>query len=104
MHAAAADPGPISALTVRVVNPPLKVPHATASGLVASFPMVLLDLHTRGGFVGRSYVFTYSMVFAPAVARSISPQLAIVAGFWVRESTGSSGRGFVSAVAGRRIS
>ena len=58
----------ITGLTVRVANPPLATPHATASGLVASFPAVLLDLATDGGPVGHAYVFTFSMLFAPAVA------------------------------------
>jgi mandelate racemase len=59
----------ISALRARVCNPPLAVPHATAGGLVASFPMVLVDLRCNDGVVGSAYVFTYSMLFAPAVAR-----------------------------------
>ncbi len=59
----------ITGLTVRVVNPPLATPHATASGIVASFPMVLVDLETDAGIVGRAYVFTYSMLYAPAVAQ-----------------------------------
>ena len=70
----------ITGLTVRVVNPPLATPHATASGLVASFPMVLLDLVTDAGVVGRSYVFTYSMLFAPALARLLQDLQPILLG------------------------
>jgi mandelate racemase len=69
----------ITGLTVRVVNPPLATPHATASGTVASFPMVLVDLATDAGTVGHAYVFTYSMLYAPAVAqllRSLGEALA----------------------------
>jgi mandelate racemase len=61
----------VHSLRVRVANPPLTVPHATAGGMVASFPMVLLDLRTRGGLVGSAYVFTYTMVAAPSVARLV---------------------------------
>lgn len=59
----------ITALDVRVANPPLAVPHATAGGLVGSFPMVLLDLRTSAGITGCAYVFTYTPMAAPAVAR-----------------------------------
>jgi mandelate racemase len=76
---ALADSAPlITALHVRVVNPPLATPHATAGGVVASFPMVLLDLATNAGVVGHSYVFTYSMLFAPAVARLLADLAPLV--------------------------
>jgi mandelate racemase len=70
----------LTALDVRVVNPPLAVPHATAGGLVASYPMVLLDLRTSSGLTGCAYVFTYSMVAAPAVARLLRDVSALVIG------------------------
>jgi mandelate racemase len=70
----------ITALDVRVVNPPLAVPHATASGMVASYPMVLLDLRTSAGITGCAYVFTYSMLAAPAVARLLRDVAALVIG------------------------
>jgi mandelate racemase len=70
----------ITALTVRVVNPPLRVPHATAGGVVASYPMVLLDLHTGAGITGCAYVFTYTVMAAPAVARLLRDIAPIVVG------------------------
>jgi mandelate racemase len=70
----------IDALEVRVVNPPLAVPHATASGLVASYPMVLLDLRTSGGITGCAYVFTYTMLAAPALARLLRDLAVMVVG------------------------
>jgi mandelate racemase len=70
----------ITALDVRVVNPPLAVPHATAGGTVASYPMVLLDLRTSSGVTGCAYVFTYTMVAAPAVARLLRDLSALVVG------------------------
>ena len=59
----------ISGLQVRVANPPLNVPHTTASGLIASYPLVLLDMQTEAGITGRAYLFAYTMVAAPALAR-----------------------------------
>jgi mandelate racemase len=70
----------ITALDVRVVNPPLAVPHATAVGMVASYPMVLLDLRTSNGITGCAYVFTYTMLAAPAVARLLRDVAALVVG------------------------
>lgn len=74
------DAPAITALDVRVVNPPLAVPHATAGGLVASYPMVLLDLRTSAGITGCAYVFTYTMLAAPAVARLLADLSALVVG------------------------
>jgi mandelate racemase len=70
----------ITALDVRVVNPPLAVPHATAGGMVASYPMVLLDLRTQGGVTGCAYVFTYTLLAAPALARLLRDLSALVVG------------------------
>lgn len=70
----------ITALDVRVVNPPLKVPHATAGGVVASFPMVLLDLRTSDGTTGCAYVFPYTMVAAPSVARLLRDLAGLLVG------------------------
>jgi mandelate racemase len=74
------SPITITALEVRVVNPPLAVPHATAGGLVASFSMVLLDLRTSASITGCAYVFTYTVLAAPAVARLLGDLSALVVG------------------------
>lgn len=50
----------ITALTARAVNVPLAFPVRTSVGIVASSPLVLVDLHTDAGVTGRSYVFTYT--------------------------------------------
>jgi mandelate racemase len=68
----------ISHFTVRAVNPPLATPHATASGTVTHFPMVLLDLHTDEGVSGCAYVFTYGAWALKPVAellRAMEPML-----------------------------
>jgi mandelate racemase len=70
----------ITALQVRIVNPPLAVPHATASGMVATYPMVLLDLRTNAGITGSAYAATYTMLLAPAVARLLTDLAAVVVG------------------------
>jgi mandelate racemase len=73
-------PPSITALDVRVVNPPLTVPHATASGMVATFPTVLLDLRTSVGVTGSAYAFAYTMLAAPAVARLLTDLGTLVVG------------------------
>jgi mandelate racemase len=50
----------ITNLHVRCVDVPLPEPHRTASGVVASSPLVLLDLETDAGVRGQSITFSYS--------------------------------------------
>lgn len=50
----------IARISTRVVNVPLEYPVRTSVGVVATSPLVLIDLHTRSGVVGRAYVFTYT--------------------------------------------
>jgi mandelate racemase len=50
----------IKQITARAVNVPLEYPVRTSVGIVATSPLVLIDLHTDAGVTGRSYVFTYT--------------------------------------------
>lgn len=50
----------IDRLAVRPALVPLSHPVRTASGDVTHAPLVLIDLHTREGVTGRSYLFTYT--------------------------------------------
>ena len=50
----------ISSVRARAVNVPLEYPVRTSVGIVATSPLVLIDLATNRGAVGRSYVFTYT--------------------------------------------
>ncbi|MCU0490817.1 MAG: hypothetical protein MUD01_04485 [Chloroflexaceae bacterium] len=47
-------------LRARAVNVPLMPPVQTASGTVASAPLVLIDLETNAGITGSSYLFCYT--------------------------------------------
>lgn len=68
-----ASPLTIERFHLRAVNPPLPTPHPTASGNIASAPLVLLDLHTREGVVGRAYVFVYqAAMLGPVVGLATS--------------------------------
>ena len=61
----------IRALNVRAVDAPLEDPVVTASGTVASAPLVLVDLVTEEGITGRTYVFTYTPAALAPTARLI---------------------------------
>ena len=50
----------IRGLNVRPVDVPLEDPVVTASGTVASAPLVLVDLLTEEGITGSAYIFTYT--------------------------------------------
>lgn len=45
---------------VRALCVPLPVPHRTSSGVITESPLVLTDLITTSGVVGRSLLFTYT--------------------------------------------
>jgi mandelate racemase len=56
----------LKSLRARAVKVPMPRPHATSSGTITSSPLVLLDLETEEGVVGRSYVFCYTpLALAP---------------------------------------
>jgi mandelate racemase len=50
----------VSQVRARAVNVPLQYPVQTSVGVVATAPLVLIDLTASDGTVGRSYVFTYT--------------------------------------------
>ncbi len=66
---AAAPALTVRSLGVRAVDVPLSPPLQTAAGAIRSAPLVLLDLLTEQGVVGRSYLFAYTpAALAPAAA------------------------------------
>ena len=67
-------------MRVRPVNVPLSKPHPTAGGVVTSAPLVLIDVTSDDGTVGRSYVFTYTLVALASVARIIADVEPVIVG------------------------
>ena len=51
----------IKSVRVRAVAAPLKRPLATSTGALAVAPLLLIDLQTDAGIVGRSYLFAIGM-------------------------------------------
>lgn len=55
-------------VSARPVLAPLKRPITTASVVIPKAPLVLIDIETDQGIIGRSYIFTYTpMALEPAV-------------------------------------
>ena len=56
-------------IKVRAVNAPLKRPIRTAVGAIPSAPLLLIDVGTDQGIVGRSYLFAYTPAALAPLAR-----------------------------------
>ncbi len=71
-----ASPAPltISKLVARPVNVPMKRPLVTGGGTVGTAPLLLIDLHTKEGVIGRAYLFCYTTL-------SLRPMATLVANF-----------------------
>ena len=59
-------------IKVRAVVAPLKRPVRTAVGTIPSAPLVLIDVLTGRGSVGRSYIFAYTAAALAPLARLVS--------------------------------
>src|SRR6266478_6184722 len=69
----------IRTITARAVLAPLPRPIRTAVGTIPTAPLVLIDLQTAEGPVGRSYVFGYTPAALGPLVRlidEIAPELA----------------------------
>jgi mandelate racemase len=68
----------IRAIRARAVDAPLARPIRTAVGTIPSAPLVLIDIETDQGIVGRAYLFGYAVAALVPLARfieAISPEL-----------------------------
>jgi mandelate racemase len=74
------SPPRVRSLRATPVNVPLARPHPTASGVVESAPLVLLDLETDQGLVGRSYVFCYTPIALRPIADLIEALRSLIQG------------------------
>lgn len=61
----------ITDVQARTVNVPLEHPVRTSVGVVATAPLVLIDLYTNQGAVGHAYVFTYTPLALRATRRML---------------------------------
>jgi mandelate racemase len=77
----------VRALRARAVNVPLPKPLLTAGGSVTSAPVVLIDLETSAGVVGRAYVFCYTAVALRATRALLDDLAPLVVGLPVAPRT-----------------
>lgn len=70
----------LQGLRCRPVRVPLKRPLGTSAATVREAPLLLLDLHTSDGIVGRSYVFAYRPGGARALAALLDDLFELVRG------------------------
>ena len=70
----------ITDIRARAVAVPMKRPLATSTGAVTIAPLLLIDLQTDGGIVGRSYLFGVGRQTLPALAKLVEAMADMVKG------------------------
>jgi mandelate racemase len=75
-----ADKLKIRAIRARAVAVPMKRPLHTSIAAVTVAPLLLIDLQTDGGIVGRSYLFGVSRSALPAITKLVEAMAEIVKG------------------------
>jgi mandelate racemase len=69
----------VSAIRTRFVKVPMRFPLGTSAARVTAAPLLLLDLETKEGVVGRSYLFCYRDSGAKAIAQIVSEAAELIA-------------------------
>ena len=69
----------IESVRVRAVTVPMKRPLQTSIAAVTVAPLLLIDLQTDGGIVGRSYLFSPGKQHLPAIAALVEAMAEMVA-------------------------
>ena len=70
----------IRGFRVRAVDVPMARPLATGGGMVSTAPLVLLDLLTDQGILGRAYVFCYTTLALAPVAQLLKNLESVLVG------------------------
>ena len=70
----------IGAIRARAVSAPMKRPLATSTGQVASAALLLIDLQTDGGIVGRSYLFGIGRHNLAPIAKLVEAMAEMIKG------------------------
>jgi mandelate racemase len=68
----------IAGIKLRVVKPPMRFPLGTSAAVVTAAPLLLVDLQTHEGVVGRSYLFCYRDSGAKAIAGVLQEAVELV--------------------------
>jgi mandelate racemase len=70
----------IQSVSVRAVAVPMRRPLKTSTGAVSVAPLLLVDLKTNGGIVGRSYLFAISRAHLKPLAAVLEAMAEMIAG------------------------
>jgi mandelate racemase len=70
----------IKSVSVRAVAVPMRRPLKTSTGAVSVAPLVLVDLKTNGGIVGRSYLFAISKAHLKPLVVVVEAMAEMIAG------------------------
>ncbi len=70
----------VRTLNARIVKVPLRFTLGTSADIVRAVPIVLVDLRTEQGIVGRSYTFAYTEAGAVAIASLLREAAELVRG------------------------
>jgi mandelate racemase len=70
----------IKSISVRAVAVPMRRPLQTSTGAVSVAPLLLVDLRTREGIVGRSYLFAISRNFLKPIAALVEAMADMLKG------------------------
>src|SRR5258706_3866234 len=70
----------IKSISVRAVAVPMRRPLQTSTGAVSVAPLLLVDMKTNGGIVGRSYLFAISRAHLKPLAAVVDAMAEMIAG------------------------
>jgi mandelate racemase len=70
----------IRSLRTTAVDVPMRRPLGTSVRTIRTAPLLLIDLETEEGVIGRAYLFCYMGTVAPAIARILDEALRLVKG------------------------
>ena len=70
----------IKSISARAVAVPMRRPLQTSTGAVSIAPLLLVDLKTNGGIVGRSYLFAISRAHLKPLAAVVGAMAEMIAG------------------------
>jgi mandelate racemase len=70
----------VRSVVVRGVDAPMAMPLHTSTGALTSAPLVLIDLETSAGTVGRAYLFTFTRSTLKAIAALVEAMGAMIVG------------------------
>ena len=70
----------IQSISVRAVTVPMRRPLKTSTGAVSVAPLLLVDLKTSGGIVGRSYLFAISKAHLKPLAAVVEAMAEMIKG------------------------